>query len=84
MGQKERVLDYLERLGSITSLDAFRDLGVTRLSAIIYRLRDDGYQIKTKDEFATNRFGERTHYARYEFQRETNEEDSKKWQTWQS
>lgn len=84
MGQKERVLDYLERFGSITSLDAFRDLGVTRLSAIIYRLRDDGYQIKTKDEFATNRFDERTHYARYEFQRETNEEDSRKWQTWQS
>ncbi len=75
MGQKERVLDYLERYGTITSFEAFRDLGVTRLSAIIYRLRDDGHQIKTKDEFATNRFGERTHYARYEIKRETMKED---------
>ena len=27
--QAERVLDYIKKYGSITTLDAFRDLGVT-------------------------------------------------------
>lgn len=65
MNQKERVLDYMSKFGSITSLEAFRDLGITRLSAVIFDLRELGYRIETKDESALNRFGEKTNYARY-------------------
>ena len=32
--QADRVLEYIQKFGSITTLQAFRDLGVTRLSAI--------------------------------------------------
>lgn len=31
--QADRVLDYIKQFGSITTLEAFRDLGVTRLSS---------------------------------------------------
>ena len=34
-----RLLDYLKNYGSITSLEAIRDLGNTRLSATIFILR---------------------------------------------
>ena len=40
-----RTLDYLHQFGSITTLDAFRDLGNSRLSATIFVLRKKGYNI---------------------------------------
>ena len=63
--QAQRVLDYINDFGSITSLDAYRDLGVTRLSAVIYDLRHGGYNIADKRESSLNRYGEKTSYARY-------------------
>lgn len=67
---KERTLEYINRFGSITSLDAFRDLGNTRLSATIFNLRKDGYNIKSKSESSKNRFGEKTTYFRYYLEEE--------------
>ena len=29
MTQKERIINYIKEFGSITSLDAYRDLGIT-------------------------------------------------------
>ena len=40
-----RTLDYLHQFGSITSLDAFRDLGNSRLSSTIFLLRKKGHDI---------------------------------------
>lgn len=65
MTQKQRVLDYIGEFGSISSLEAFRDLGVTRLSAAIFALREEGHEFDVKTEKATNRWGEKSHYARY-------------------
>lgn len=42
---KTRLLDYLKNYGSVTSLEAIRDLGNTRLSATIFTLRKEGYNI---------------------------------------
>ena len=68
MSQKERVLDYINKFGSITPKEAFEDLGAYRLSAIIYDLKyKDGYNIKTEMVIGKNRFGETTHYAKYSF-----------------
>ena len=44
---KTRLLDYLKKYGSITSLEAIRDLGNTRLSATIFNLRKEGYHIES-------------------------------------
>lgn len=63
---KERVLKYMQDFGSITSLDAFRDLGNTRLSASIWLLRhEDGLDIKSVSESAKNRYGDTVSYFRY-------------------
>lgn len=65
MTQTERVLKYIEDYGSITSLEAFADLGVTRLSAAIFNLRKRGWPITSETEASTNRYGDTVHYARY-------------------
>lgn len=65
ISQEQRVLDYINEFGSITTLEAFRDLGVTRLSARIFELRKKGYIIVSEDEKSKNRYGDVVHYARY-------------------
>lgn len=44
VSQKKMVLDYIEEFGSITPIDAFRDLGVTRLAAKVFELKKDGHE----------------------------------------
>ena len=53
---KTRLLDYLRNYGSITSLEAIRDLGNTRLSATIYVLKDEGYNIETTSQEVQTRW----------------------------
>ena len=60
-----RLLDYLKKLKTITSLDAIRDLGNTRLSATIFELRKDGYNIESKDVKVSNRWGGQTTVSQY-------------------
>ena len=48
--QEELVLRYMQEYGAITSMDAFRDLNITRLSGRIYDLREQGYDIDTNYE----------------------------------
>lgn len=65
--QKRMVLDYIRAFGSITPLDAFKDLGVTRLAAVIFELKEDVHDIHTERWHSRNRFGQPTMYARYSF-----------------
>ena len=64
MTQQARVMRYMQDYGSITSLEAFRDLGITRLSGVIFDLRKS-YVINSKTERSRNRYGEKTSYSRY-------------------
>lgn len=61
----QRVLDYIDEFGGITSLDAFKDLGITRLSAVVFDLRKLGYNICSETLTAKNRYGEEAHFAKY-------------------
>lgn len=61
---RNRVLDYILEFGSITTRDAFIDLGCTRLSEYIRQLRLT-YDIDDTTETGINRYGEKTHYKRY-------------------
>ena len=63
----------MEQFGAITSLDAFKDLGVTRLAAVIFKLKKSGVPIKKDMLVSTNRWGEEVRFARYSII--TNEED---------
>ena len=72
MTQKEMVLNHLKEKGKITSMEAFRKYGVTRLSAVIFNLRDDGYDIETEYIKGKNRYREVTHYGEYKLIEKTN------------
>lgn len=64
-GSKPRIIDYMKSHKSITSMDAFTDLGITRLSARIKELRESGYNISTIMIDGINRYGEPVRYGLY-------------------
>lgn len=63
--QANRLLDYLKKSGSITTWEAFKELGITRLSARIFEIKERGYVIKTELVNDKNRLGEPIHYNKY-------------------
>ena len=63
--QGMKILKYMRDYGSITPVEAFRDLGVMRLGARIYDLEQEGIRIVHERETSTNRMGEKTSYSRY-------------------
>lgn len=63
--QRDRVLDYIKQFGSISSREAFMDLGVTQLAARICELSDRGYEFDKKYESSKNRYGENVSFVRY-------------------
>jgi len=67
MKQADMVMGYITQFGSITPIDAFKDLGITRLSAVVFDLKEKGVNIITDIEHGKNRYGKPTRYARYSF-----------------
>lgn len=65
MTQKEKILDYINRFGSISPFEAFRDLGITKLASRISEIIQDGVEIEKTMEKSKNRFSERVCYMRY-------------------
>ena len=63
--QAERILAYIEEFGSITQMDALRDLGCMRLASRISDLKKQGYPIKSEVEAVKNRFEETCYIKRY-------------------
>ena len=63
--QEQRVLKYMETFGSITAIEAIKHLAITRLSARIYNLRNNGYTIIGTTEKVMNRYGEKCNVKRY-------------------
>lgn len=56
-----KVLQYMKDYKTITTLDAYKDLGVSRLSARVWDLRNKyGYDIGVKPKKVLDRDGVRT------------------------
>ncbi len=66
MTQKQQVKIHLQKKGKITSVTAFRNYGITRLSSIILRLRREGMSIESVPKTGENRYGNKVNYASYE------------------
>ena len=64
--QSQRIIQYLKENGSISSREAYTELGVMRLAPRIAELKRVGYSIASKLETYINRYGDKVHYARYE------------------
>ena len=63
--QCEMIEDYIDEYGSISALEALRDLGCYRLASRISDLKKQGYKIKSEMVSVATRNGGRTHIARY-------------------
>lgn len=70
VSQKAKVLNHLQNHRCITSMEAFAKYGATRLSAIIFDLREDGYLIKTTSVTRRNQEGNSCTYAEYSLMEE--------------
>ena len=46
MTQCEQIMDYLHQFGSITPMEAFADLGITKLATRVSEMRKDGREFK--------------------------------------
>ena len=64
MTQNQRVIAYLEQFGSITQLEALRDLGIMRLASRISDLKKQGFT-KITTEAVNNRWEEKCYIKRY-------------------
>lgn len=63
--QRDRVLDYIRKVGFITTWDAYKELGVSQLGTRIFELKARGYHFKKERINTKNRFGVPTHYDKY-------------------
>ena len=68
---KNRILNYMLEFGSITQLEANRDLGCSRLSEYIRQLRKE-FLIDDIWEKGQNRWGEKTNWKRYFIRKDDN------------
>ena len=65
ISKTQKVIEHLLQKGSITSWDAIMLYGATRLSAIIFNLRDRGYMIDSVYLDDIDRNGNSSRYVKY-------------------
>ena len=70
--QAQRVIDYIREFGSITQIEALRDIGVMRLASRITDLKRRGYDITGTMVTVENRWGEKCRVKRYSERRRDN------------
>lgn len=63
--QKDRIINYIKQFGSITSWEAYKELGVMQLGARIDQLKKEGYIFRTEWIQTKNRFGENVSFKKY-------------------
>lgn len=66
--QCNRIDWYIREYGSITQLEALRDLGVMRLASRISEMRKSGVDIKDRWKDVKNRFGETCQVKEYYYE----------------
>lgn len=65
MNQYDLILKYLDDFGSISPMEAFRDLGITKLATRISELTRRGYSFAKSMETSKNRYGQDCRFMRY-------------------
>ena len=67
MTQRDAIIKYIETFGSITPMEAFADLGITKLAIRISEMRRSGMRFNIEMVQTKNRYGKPVHYAKYSF-----------------
>jgi len=68
MTQNNRLFLYLVKHGKINPLEAWQHLGIYRLAAVVFVLKNQGYKITTNKVEVKNQFNESCHVAQYELE----------------
>lgn len=63
--QERMILDYIFENGSITTLQAVRELGVLQSPARIWGLKQRGVNIQTRRKEVVDRYGKTKHIVEY-------------------
>lgn len=64
-GQHEAILKYFKHHNTITPMQAFRDLGITKLATRISEMKRQGYLFGQEMINVTNRHGEKVRVMEY-------------------
>lgn len=76
MNKTKAIKLHLEKYGRITTWEAIKEYGATRLSSIIYNLRHNyGMNIISKDIYFTDRYGTESNYVMYVLEEEKKENE---------
>lgn len=73
MNQRQMVLQYIEDYGSITSYEAYIDLGITQLATRIKELKEQGYIFTYEWITKKNRYGRPVRFKKYTLMEVINE-----------
>lgn len=68
LNQRQQILNYIEEWGSITSYEAYLDLGITQLATRIKELKGEGYNFTYEWESKTNRYGKPVRFKKYKLE----------------
>lgn len=63
--QRQKIINYTQKFKSITSWEAYRDLGITQFATRVKELKEEGYLFKTEWESKKNREGKVVRFKRY-------------------
>lgn len=66
--QCERIIQYINECGSITQMEALKELGCFRLASRINDLKRKGYNIRRDMITVKNRYNEPVQIARYKIE----------------
>lgn len=67
MTQRDAIIEYITEFGSITPMQAFADLGITKLATRISEMRKDGMKFNIEMISTKNRYGKAVNFAKYSF-----------------
>lgn len=67
--QRKRLVSFLKKHGSVSRMEAFKELGIVELSSRIGEINAEGEYLITSDwEHSVNQFGEPIRYKRYKLE----------------
>ena len=65
MTQHEQIIDYIRAFGSITPMEAFMDLGITKLATRVSEMIREGISFIKEPVVSKNRYGRQVTFMRY-------------------
>ena len=67
MTQRDAIIKYITEFGSITPMQAFADLGITKLATRISEMRKDGMRFNIEMVTVKGRYQRTVTFAKYSF-----------------